>query len=489
MKVKEKKLGINAVLNSIRTIMTVIFPLITYPYVTRVLQPENIGKLNFASSFIGYFSLIAVLGITIYASREGVQYRDDREKFSRFASQIFTLNLITTVISYCLLTICILLIPKLHEYTVALVIYSFTIIFSTLGMEWIYNVYEDYVHITVRSIVMQAISMILLFVLVRDAKDLYIYASLNVLASVGGNIWNYFRAKKYFYYTISNKKEIFLHLKPSLIFFSSSLAASIYSNIDTTMLGFFKDDWTVGIYSAAVKFYGILKTLILAITNVAIPRLTYYKSQGDEEAFNKLLSKIIKIVVTLLIPMVIGLIIVSEDMVVVLCGEDYLASGRVLQLLSIAILVSIFATIVNGCILIPSRLEKIALRGTVTAAIVNAVLNLPMIPWLGEKGAAITTIIAEASVFIIGWWYARKLVKLEDMKKTVIISIVASLLMFIPSVIIANFVTNSALLRMCLTIGSCVVLYFIISLLCRNEVILEGLKIVKGKLRRNHEKD
>ncbi len=493
MKGTTKNIGLNVILNSIRTIMSVIFPLITYPYVTRILQPENIGKLNFANSYIGYFSLIAVLGITSYASREGAQYRDDKEKFSAFASQIFTLNVITTLVSYTLLTLSVLFIPKLQEYQWALIIYSLTILFSTMGLEWVYNIYEDYLYITIRSIVMQILSLILMFLFVKSPKDMYIYASLNVLASVGGNIWNFFRAKKYLCYKFTWKKETFAHLKGALVFFSSSLASSIYSNIDITMLGGYKDDWTVGIYSAAVKFYSMLKMLILAIINVTIPRLTYYKAKGEDEEYNKLLSKLVKIVLTIVIPMVIGIIIIAEDLMVVCCGQEYQASGICLQLLSIAVILSIFATITNGCILIVNKLEKKALFSIICAAIVNVILNLFMIPLLGAVGAAITTIIAELTVLGIGWHYARKLVKLQGMTKTVILSIVASLLMFIPGGLFAYFI-DSIVLRLCLTVVTCVLLYFIISLIFRNEVVVEGLNIIKNKFKKkdkikNDEKD
>ena len=137
-------LKINALLNSISSIMAIIFPLITYPYATRVLQAENLGRVNFASSTISYFSLIAVLGITSYAAREGVQYRSDRKKLNQFCSELFTLNIFTSIVSILLLIICYLLIPKFHEYKILLIIYSMTIIFGTIGLSWLYTLEEDY---------------------------------------------------------------------------------------------------------------------------------------------------------------------------------------------------------------------------------------------------------------------------------------------------------------------------------------------------------
>ena len=144
---KMPNIRINAMLNSIRSIMSIIFPLITYPYVTRVLQAENLGKVNFASSTLSYFSLIAVLGLTSYAAREGAGLRNNKENINNFCTELLTLNLCTTIFAYGIFGVVLIFSPSLHPYTGLLIIYSLTIIFSTLGMEWVYTIYEDYFYI------------------------------------------------------------------------------------------------------------------------------------------------------------------------------------------------------------------------------------------------------------------------------------------------------------------------------------------------------
>ena len=181
----------NALLNSLRVVLSIAFPLITYPYVTRILQAENLGKVNFASSTMSYFSLLAVLGLTSYAGREGIKYRDDRIELNLFCSELLTLNICTTIFSYICLGLTIIFIPSFQNYRDLLLIYSITILFSTLGMEWIYTIFEDYAYITKRSVVFQIISVILMFIFVRKKSDFYNYAAINVLASVGSNIFNF----------------------------------------------------------------------------------------------------------------------------------------------------------------------------------------------------------------------------------------------------------------------------------------------------------
>ena len=130
----------NALLNSIRSILSIAFPLITYPYVTRILQADNLGKVNFASSTMSYFSLIAVLGLTSYAGREGIKYRDNQKKLNEFCSELLTLNICTTIFAYIALGGVILIFPSFQTYMGLLGIYSITILFSTFGMEWIYTI-------------------------------------------------------------------------------------------------------------------------------------------------------------------------------------------------------------------------------------------------------------------------------------------------------------------------------------------------------------
>lgn len=476
-------LKLNAVLNSMCSIISMIFPLITYPYVTRVLGAEHLGKVNFASSTISYFSLIAVLGITSYAAREGIQYRDDSEKLNQFSSELFTLSLITTGFSMLLFGLTVFIVPQLAGYKVLLLIYSTTIFISPFGMSWLYTLEEDYLYITIKSIMIQCISLLLLFIVVRSSEDYYKYAALNAFSNVGANVFNLIYSKKYIKIKICRKiSKSLKHLKSCLVFFSSSIASSIYSNIDTTMLGFFSTNYSIGIYSAAVKIYTMIKTVLAAITSVMGPRLTFYKSHNMEAEFNELVSKLFKIMITILMPVVVGVIIASREIVVVLCGEAFLDSDLPLTILAFAIFFAMFATVVNGCILIPCRLEKIVLRTTIAAALVNITTNLVAIPFFKQNGAAFTTVLAEFVVLLVGWRYAKKLVKVDNLVKIIFSSAVGCIVMFVMSCII-SFYIESYVLRLVIKVASCSVGYGICLLVLKNEIAIEYLDVVIDKFR------
>ena len=154
-RMKEKSLSGNIVLNAIKTFMSIGFPLISFPYISRILQVENIGKVNFVISIINYYSLVATLGLTSYAIREGSIVRNDIKKRSHLFDELFSLNVITTIVAYILLGISLVWIPSFQEYRSLLLIYSLTMLFNAIGVGWACSVFEDYLFITVRSIIFQ----------------------------------------------------------------------------------------------------------------------------------------------------------------------------------------------------------------------------------------------------------------------------------------------------------------------------------------------
>ena len=141
---KNKSLAQNAILNGIRNGLNLLFPLITFPYVSRVLQVEKLGEYNFANSVTSYFVLLAGLGISSYAVREGAKLREKKNEFDFFASSVFTINVVSTIISYICLFVCLWVSNSLHKYSLLIMVFSVQIVFTTIGVEWVYSIYEEY---------------------------------------------------------------------------------------------------------------------------------------------------------------------------------------------------------------------------------------------------------------------------------------------------------------------------------------------------------
>uniref|UniRef100_UPI0011C80E3E oligosaccharide flippase family protein n=1 Tax=Robinsoniella peoriensis TaxID=180332 RepID=UPI0011C80E3E len=172
---KSKSLKLNALLNTVKTVLGIIFPLITFPYISRILSVNSIGSYNVASSIISYCLLAAGLGVSTYAIREGSQYRNDYKKMRQFTSEVFTINMYSTVSAYLILIICAIYVPVLRTYNIFLAILSVQIFFSTIGTNWLCNIYEDFLYITIRTLAFQILSLFFMFVFVKDETDIYAY--------------------------------------------------------------------------------------------------------------------------------------------------------------------------------------------------------------------------------------------------------------------------------------------------------------------------
>ncbi|MBM6706788.1 flippase [Bifidobacterium pullorum subsp. saeculare] len=396
----------NALLNSIKQTCTIIFPLITFPYISRVLQSENYGKYSFASSIISYFSLIAALGVSNYAIREGAGIRNDKKRIEKFSSEVFTINILSTTISYILLFFTIIFWKYIQKYTELLLILSIGIIFTTIGVEWIYSIYEDYLFITIRSIVVQFVSLVLMFIFVKSRDDYIIYAVITVLASSGANIINLIYARRYVHLHLTMKMNLKQHLKPMLVLFCNAVMVTIYVNSDITVLGIICGDSEVGIYSVAAKIYTIVKNLLNAIIVVAIPRLSLYLGTNKLNRYYQTETKILKSLSIILFPALTGLFMTSNQIVVLISGPSYELANIPLRILCFALGFSVLASFITMTILLPNRQEEKILKATIISSITNLILNFIIVPFLGMNGAAFTTVLAEGIVFILSSYYS-----------------------------------------------------------------------------------
>ena len=476
---KNKSLKINAIFNVIRIAMSIIFPLITYPYASRVLGVDNIGKVQFATSVITFFSLLAALGVSSYAVRECSSIRNDRKKISEFASQIFTINFLFTIITYFLMFLVLLLPTKLKFYYILILIQSISLILTTLGVEWVFIIYEDYFYITLRVILTQVISLVLLFIFVRKEGDFYIYAMITVFASSITNIFNFFYSKKYIDLKLTKNMGIKTHLKPMFTLFSNNLAQHIYINSDVVMLGFFTNDFFVGIYTLSTKIYIIIKQLINAIIAVTIPRLSYLRDKNGEELKQKN-NSILNVCILILFPAIIGLFLLSDRIVLLIGGKKFISGGISLKILSISLLFAVLSNFFVNATLIVHREDKKVLQATIIGAIANFSLNFIFIPLWQERGAAITTVISEATVFMVSLIASLKYVSFKNIFESLGQSTIGCILIFL----IYTFIDKMSLpnyMILFLTIGASVIAYFILLLIFRNKYLIIILDSLKNK--------
>lgn len=476
---QEKSLKVNIIMNGIRTITSVIFPLITLPYASRILQTEGIGKVNFVAAVMVYLQMIASLGINTYAIREGAKVRNDREKISKFASEMLCINLLSMCVSYVLVFM-LMFIPALSSYKDSLAIYSLVLLFGVIGVEWLYSIYEDFEYITLRALLVQTVSLILLFIIVKDKDDTNNYIITTVLAAAGSSIWNILHSRKYVDWFVGLRDyHLFKHMKPIMIIFGTSIASKIYWNMDTLMIGIIKNDSEVGLYSAATKFNAVLYTLITAVSGVMLPRLSYCLGKNKRKEYEKLVYISMQYLMFAIIPVIVGLFLIAPNLIILFCGKSFANAAITMRIM----LPNLFCSILDGFIvyqiLVPNNGEKKALQATIAGAVMNLLFNSILIPLYGRNGAAVATVITEIVVFIICICNASKVMNCKNIFRGVWQYCIAALAFVLVNMVIIKIGITGNILIVVSEIIIGAIAYIILLLIMKNQFIIELLQMVK----------
>lgn len=422
----QKSLKINFIMNAILTMSSFIFPLITFPYVSRILLPEGTGKVTFATSVITYFAMIAQLGIPTYGIRACAKVRDNKEELSKTVHEIFLINLIMTIVAYVLVGISIVTVPRFYQDKTLFLIISLTIIFNTIGMEWLYKALEQYTYITIRSIIFKFVALIAMFALVHQKQDYVIYGGITILAASASNVFNFINVHKFITLKPFKNYDLKKHWKAIAIFFAMSCATTVYTNLDSVMLGFMKTDTDVGYYNAAIKIKTILVSIVTSLGVVLLPRASYYIEHDLKDEFYRITNKAIEFVTLVAFPMTLYFILFAKEGIFFLSGNAYEGSILPMQIIMPTLILIGYTNIMGIQMLVPLGREKVVLYSEIAGAIVDLILNAILIPKLGASGAAIGTVAAEAAVWIVQFGAMREIVS-DSFKRIMYLKILSAL--------------------------------------------------------------
>lgn len=398
---EKKSLKLNFIMNAILTMSSFVFPLISFPYVSRVLLPVGTGKVSFATSLIAYFLMLSQLGIPTYGVRACAKVRDDRAALSKTAQELLIINLVMSAVSYAALIAGIVFVPRLQQERVLYLVVSLTIFCNAIGMEWLYKALEQYTYITVRSIIFKAVALVAMFALVHDQGDYVIYGGITILASSASYVFNFFHVRKYISLRPVGGYNFRPHLKAVAVFFAMACASTVYTNLDTVMLGFMKNDDVVGYYNAAVRIKTILVSIVTSLGTVLLPRASYYVQQGQMDRFREITRKALNFVFLAATPMMLYFILFAKQGIFLLSGEAYAGSILPMQLIMPTLLFIGLSNILGIQILVPLGREKTVLWSIIAGAAVDVILNALTIPAYGAAGAAAATTVAELVVLIV----------------------------------------------------------------------------------------
>lgn len=469
---KKKTISIkkNIIINTIRLCLNALFPLITLPYVSRVLHPVGVGQVNLALSVVVYFTMFASLGIPLYGLREAARIRDDKPALSQFVREILVFNGISTIlvlVCYCLF---FFVLPDVSFGPYIFFIVGLSIPFSFIGLEWLYQALEQYTYITIRSFIFQAISFVLLFVLVKTESDVAHYAALIVFASIGPNIVNFLFAKKHIRFIFKGKINLKKHIKPIFSLFLLTAAGSFYLYLTTIILGFISGVTAVGNYTTALKIVAIAQGVI-GVSAVVSPRSSYLLEKNDFHTFQKLVSNTTRLTLLLLLPLVTGVLILAPDLIELFAGPLFLDAVPVLQIAIIKVLFIGISYITVVQVLIPQRKEYIGIISYIIAAIVSIVLNFMLIPVFSSIGAAISTTIVEAVVTFIQLYFCRDTVGKAILDKRNITYLIGTCFVLITTIFLRTII-DIVVLRILVSGIIGVLIYAFVLLLAKDEFLL-----------------
>lgn len=476
-----KSLKLNAFFNVVRNVLRLIFPLITFPYVSRVLMPEGIGKVNFANSIVMYFYTIASLGIGSYGIREAAKIRNDRLALAKFTKEMLSINIVSTLVSYILLAASLVFVKKFESYRILIIVNSSSIILNTIGFEWLYSALEEYGYITLRSIIFQIVSLALTFILVRNSDDVVNYALVSVISNVGSNVCNLIHARRYLDLKTKVKLEIKKHLKPIFLLFFSSIAITVFSILDTSMVGFIKDDVEVGYYTSASKIIRMIRDLFPAISTVMFARVSYYVGTKETQKIKEVTGQIFNLFYALSIPICMGFILLMKPILLLMCGSEFLPAVAVGQVLAPLVILSSISGYLSGAILISFGREKIYMYVEVGAALLDIVLNFAFIPKYGALGAGIATLITELVMFIVFHISVKNEISGVKIKKALVQYIISSVIMALVVYMEIKYLPLSPILQILLGAVSGALIYFVILVIMKNEFLQSSINNLKLK--------
>ena len=471
---------VNYILNLINTGTQMLFPLITFPYVCRVIEADGIGQINFFQSIISYISLFTCLGIPMYAIREIARDRSDVVQMNRTAMEILLLHSMLTLVGYAIVAILCLTVPQIQVNIPLFLILSLTIFFTAIGCEWFYQGIEDFKYITIRGLIIKTVSVVLLFIFVKSKTDLLYYGCYTVFGVLGGNIFNFFRLRKYIHREniIFSELHIKRHIKPVLKVFSFSVVTSIYLQLNTVLLGFLKNALAVGYFAAATKVMQMLLTMSACLGSVMMPRASHLIAENKEDEFNRLIQKSYDFTLAIALPMTIGLIFCAPSLITALCGVKFEHSILPSQIIAPIILMVAISNIFGIQVLFPKGKINIVTLCCGIGAVADLMLNLCLIPLFSYIGTSIAYLGAEVATTVSMYFIGRRYIPIIYFKKSHLTYVLGCIVMAF--VLYGISLLQLPTLTILLLQGCCGVLaYFIILCICKDEMLVQILSRTK----------
>ena len=433
----------NIFYNVLLAVSQVLFPLLTFPYLARVLGPENIGLYNFSESYARYFALVAALGISVYGVREIAKKQEQPKALSNTFAELFLINFIATCVLSVVYIFTIVYSNKLSS-NANLFYWSFLFFFfQVFVLEWFFTGINQFKYIAIRFFFIRLVFIAAIFVFIKEPDDYVKYMQLQVGLTVFLAIINFVYLFKFIDLKNIrlNELNITKHLKPLFLLFLTIFSISVYLHFDTVLLGILADNESVGYYSAPLKLVKIIIAVLAAITAAMFPKMVQFFEQGDLVQFEKMLSQSFELVVSIGIPTSILVYILAPEIIFILFGSSFELAIIPLQITAPLILIVSLSTIFGFQILSVHSKDSAILKSAVAGMLFSLIASFLLIPKFKQEGAAYIILCTEILVLSFFIYFSAKVVQLKNTKQVVLREIA----FVIPYCIIPYLISTMAL--------------------------------------------
>lgn len=485
----------NQFFNFSMQILNLIFPLLAIPYTTRLFGPEVLGEVNFANSIVQYFMLIAAAGIPVYATREIAKSRDDASLVKKKFKEFTILQVVFTVLSLLAYIIMILFVPKIKENIYIYLFLGLQVLSNAFDFVWFLQGIEKYRYAAIATFISKLFNVILIFTLLKTRADYTIYAFImGATILINAIIKMAFTLK-----LLKNFKEeqilevdfnsVKSHIYAILVFFISNIATKVYTAMDQTMLGILDTTEAVGYYSMSIRLEKVILTFVTSISVVMIPRVSNSIKNNNISDVKKYIGMSINIVYLISIPAILGILAIGEEIIPIFLGEEFLQSISIFKMVSLLWVIIGLSNVFGMQIMIPYGKEKKFTMILSTAALVNFILNLFLIPRLSYFGAAYATIFAELLVTTWMYFEVKKLVgRIPEIFQVWKILLTSVAFYLVIKFVVKNMVSSSILIIL-ISIPVAGIIYVLGLIILKEKLTLSVLSKIIDKISKKDELD
>lgn len=471
----------NFLFNILLVVSNIVFPVLVFPYIARILGPHGLGNAHFALQFSKYFVTVASLGIPIYGMREVAKVKHKKEKLNKLVSELLMLNIITAFISTLVYAVVLFSSGTLQENADLFAIAAMQVLLGFLAIDWLFAGLEDFKIITIRSLAIRLITVVFLLFFVKTEGDVFPYLLISILSILSGHLWNLFYAYTKVKFSFKNLN-LQHHLKPILIIFLMNVCIAMYTIFDTVWVGFLSTAASVGMYISAIKLSKIGIPIVSALGTVLLPRSARTFAANIQNPVH--LQTSFNFIVDLAMPIGVGMFLLAPELLKVFSGDAFADAVTAMRLLSFLPLFIGLSNLFGMQILSASGNDMLVLKSVFIGMVIHILLNMLLVPAYAHDGAALAIVTTELLVTMVTYYFAYQKFSITFNLSRLVKDLMLCLI-FVPIVWMIKGLVSIPSMVIIISLSSCAALYITAQyVIFKNEFIYQAILTVKSKLKK-----